>query len=94
MELQGTLFIYWSILYFRLDYICRCYIGNWRINKLLLPHYHYYGTKNPLTKAFVLLAPFLDQTNIINPLSLISDFDTETICRPYLPTLALQSLAK
>ena len=51
-------------------YLLVNYIGNWRIYKLLLPHNHYYGAKNLLTKAFVLLAPFLYQTNIINGLFL------------------------
>ena len=92
IKLQGTLFIYWSMveraneqtstnfqpksLYWGLHYICISYIGNWRINKLLLPHNHYHGAKNPLTKAFVLLAPFLDKTNIIKSQALLICFQS------------------
>ena len=58
--LLGTLFIYWSIQYWRFCYIYKCYIVNWRINKLLLPHNLYSGPKCIpllLRKAFILLAP-------------------------------------
>ena len=59
-EYKGTLFICWSILHWVLHYI-----GNWRINKLLLPQFSFLVPRILLTKAFVLLAPFLDQTNTI-----------------------------
>ena len=44
-KLQSTLFIYWSIQYWGLWHIYRCYIVNWRINKLLLPRNLYSGAK-------------------------------------------------
>ena len=48
MKLLGTLFIYRSVCYWRLWYIYKCYIVNWRINKLVLPHSFYFGAKHIL----------------------------------------------
>ena len=53
-ELQGTLFIYWSILYRKL-------VDQQTAHLTILNS----GAKSTLTKAFVQLAPFLDQTNTL-----------------------------
>ena len=62
-------FIYWLTQFWRLCGICRCYIVNWRINKLLLQRNLYSGAKHiPLSSKRPLSCWRLfhsDQTNTI-----------------------------
>ena len=50
-------------LYLGLHYIYRCFIGNCWISETPPPSILSFGAKSPLTKAFVLIVPFLDQIN-------------------------------
>ena len=58
--------IYWSIQYWRLWQIYRCYILIWRINKLLLTHNLYSGTNHiPLFNCSCWAPFYCDHTNAI-----------------------------